>query len=195
MCTATPLVCGVTWKTSKKCIRNTHSREWNVGSKINSPTYSVDFDGEQWRCLYVKNVRATYRKLNLPFHRALTWKGQDPMYSDEHEFSILFSTLVTCNKDGWIWKSTLNSPRLIPPFLQTFERSSSVLSQFSLLFSREDVRITPWKNEALLSGTIYDAIDENDNYVLCTTGKTNIGITFDIRSKARASLCPTNSSS
>ena len=28
-------------------IRNTHSCEWKVGSKINSPTYSVNFDDKQ----------------------------------------------------------------------------------------------------------------------------------------------------
>lgn len=82
-------------------IGTTHSREWNVGSKINSPTYSVKLGkpGMLKKC-QVREVtwNATYRRLNLLFDRVLTWKGRDPMYSDEHAFSInIVRSSVTSN--------------------------------------------------------------------------------------------------
>ena len=96
----TNIMCGHIKHTKfKQVYRDTHSREWNVGSKINSPTYSVNLDdkqGSSQRSWYNEAMwRTAYRRLNLPFDRVLTWKGRDPMYSDEHVFSIIVKTSVT----------------------------------------------------------------------------------------------------
>jgi hypothetical protein len=129
-----------------------------------------------------------YRKSSPLFDKVLTWKGQDPMYSDEHVFSITTSVITK-----WMYRfqefesPTLNSPSLIPPFLQTFERSSSVfLSQFILLFFTVGL---PLKMRLCWAGQIL-CVELMCNE-LCTTRKANFGITFDVRFETRAFLCPT----
>ena len=154
--------------------------------------------------------KRTFEKCDVPEIKSPFSQGSDMKRPRPH---VLWRTWVVCitktlvisnkvNERFRIWKSTLNSPRLIPPFLQTLERSSNVLNQSSLFFSRENVFDLPlekkwnfvkrtnlwrnwWKHKR---GMI---IIKNDN-VLCTTRKTNIGIALDIRSEARAFLCPTD---